>query len=81
MRRIEVLAVEDASSDLFHLTNVLDDMGVEHSLSVADDGERAVDFLLKRGTYAEAPTPDLVLLDVHLPLLNGLEVLCACPLE
>jgi hypothetical protein len=42
MRRIEVLAVEDASSDLFHLTNVLDDMGVEHSLSVADDGERAV---------------------------------------
>ncbi len=79
MRRIEVLAVEDSSSDLFQLKRVLSEIGVEHSLSVADDGQRAVDFLLKRGPYAEAPTPDLILLDVHLPLLNGLEILRTVP--
>ena len=79
MRLIEVLAVEDNSADLFGLKSVLAETGVEHRLSVADNGERAVSFLLKKGEYAQAPTPDLILPDVHLPVLNGFEVLREVP--
>ena len=79
MRRIEVLAVEDNPPDLFWLKGVLNETGVEHRLSVVDDGKRALSYLLKKGEYAEAPTPDLILLDVHLPLLSGFEVLREVP--
>ena len=79
MRRIEVLAVEDSSPDLFRLKTVLSETGVEHHLSVVDDGKRALSYLLKKDEYAEAPTPDLILLDVHLPRLTGFEVLREVP--
>jgi CheY-like chemotaxis protein len=49
------------------------------SFSSVSDGEGAVDFLLKRGQRSEAPTPDLIFLDVHLPLLDGIEVLRQIP--
>jgi len=76
---LNILVVEDSSHDLFWLKQVLDDVGIEHALSVADDGQRAVDFLCKRGEFAHAPTPDLILLDVHLPSLTGVEVLRSVP--
>ena len=41
------------------------------------DGEQALDFLLRRGTHATAPRPDLVLLDLKLPRLHGFAVLDA----
>jgi len=44
---------------------------------VVTDGEQAVDFLLGRGAWAGAPWPDVVLLDIQLPKLNGFEVLKA----
>lgn len=74
-----VLVVEDNSSDLFWLKKVLGDVGIDHALSVADDGQRAVEFLCRRGEFANAPTPDLILLDVHLPSLTGVEVLRSVP--
>lgn len=79
MRRIHLLAVEDNWADVHWLKMILDRMGVVYSLSVVTDGEKAVDFLLKRGAYTEAPDPDLVLLDLNLPKLNGVEVLRAVP--
>jgi len=79
MKRIEVLAVEDNSADLFWLKSILREIGVEHRLSVAVDGLQAVNFLLKRGDYAESPTPDLIFLDVHTPMLTGPEVLRQIP--
>src|SRR5437762_10862326 len=79
MRQVELLAVEDNSTDLFWLKEVLNQIGLPHALSVAEDGVRAVKFLLKQGEYAQAPTPDLILLDFHLPILTGLEVLHQVP--
>jgi CheY-like chemotaxis protein len=72
---LNILVVEDNSADLFWLKKVLEEVGLAYALSVADDGQRAVDFLCKRGEFATAPTPDLILLDVHLPSLTGVEVL------
>ena len=75
MRTVQVLMVEDNSADRFWLEYVLKSLRLDCSFSSVADGESAVDFLLKRGKHAGAPTPDLIFLDVHLPLLNGIEVL------
>lgn len=78
-RKIEVLIVEDDSADRFWLEYALKMMGPNYSLSAVSDGREAVDFLLKRGAYADAPTPDLIFLDLHLPVLDGAEVLGQIP--
>lgn len=46
-----------------------------HDLSVAGDGEEAMDFLCRRGAHSGAPVPDLILLDLNLPKKDGREVL------
>jgi CheY-like chemotaxis protein len=79
MRIAEILMVEDNSADRFWLEYVLKSLSADCSFSSVADGESAVDFLLKRGKHAEAPTPDLIFLDVHLPKLNGIEVLRQVP--
>jgi CheY-like chemotaxis protein len=79
VRRIELLAIEDSPTDLFWLSAVLARLGIVYSLSTVDTGEQAVNFLLKRREFTEAPTPDLVLLDMHLPILTGIEVLHEVP--
>jgi CheY-like chemotaxis protein len=79
MHPITVLVVEDNDADIYYLQNVLDRMGVTYSLHVVKDGESAVTFLLKRAHCAQAPDPDLIFLDLHLPKLSGMEVLEALP--
>lgn len=79
MRRIRLLAVEDNYADIHWLKMILDRMGLVYSLSVVTDGEKAVDFLLKRDVFDKAPDPDLILLDLNLPKLGGIDVLRAVP--
>jgi len=79
MRRIQVLAIEDNSADVFWLETVLNDVGLDHALSVAEDGAQGLDFLLKCGEFETAPTPDIIFLDSNLPRLNGAEVLRKVP--
>ena len=54
-----------------------EDNKVRNRLSVVSDGVSALEFLRKEGQYADAPTPDLVLLDLNLPRMDGREVLQA----
>ena len=75
MRKLEVLAIEDNPADLACLEFVLEEIGLQCRLWPASDGEQALDYLLKRGSCVEAPAPDLIFLDVHLPKLNGIEIL------
>jgi CheY-like chemotaxis protein len=79
MKQIEVLIVEDNAADRFWLEYVLQICGLNCAFSAVDHGEEAVDFLLKRGKYLRAPTPDLIFLDVHLPILDGIEILRKVP--
>jgi len=79
MRRIQLLVAEDNYADVYWLKMLLDQMGVVYALSVVTDGESAKEFLLKRGQYEGTPDPDLILLDLNLPRLTGVDVLRQVP--
>lgn len=75
MQCIELLVAEDNDADVYWLKMVLDECGVVYHMTVVEDGEKARDYIMRRGQYADAPEPDLILLDINLPRLTGLEVL------
>lgn len=74
-RAVEILLVEDSPADIELTREALQDSKLANNLHVVTDGEAAMAFLHKRGTYATVPTPDLILLDLNLPKKNGREVL------
>ncbi|TDD46840.1 response regulator [Nonomuraea terrae] len=74
-RPIEVLLVEDDQGDILLTREAFDLNKVRNRLSVVNDGEQAMAFLRREGGYADAPRPDLILLDLNLPRMGGLEVL------
>lgn len=74
-RPIEILLVEDNPGDVRLTREAMRESSIANNLSVVANGEEAIDFLDKRGAYAHAPVPDLVLLDLNLPKISGLEVL------
>jgi two-component system, chemotaxis family, response regulator Rcp1 len=73
-RPVEILLVEDNEADARYLQEVLSDIALPTSLYVVEDGQPALAFLRKHGPYVQAPTPDLVLLDLFLPVLSGQDV-------
>lgn len=74
---IDILLVEDNPGDVRLTQEAFKDGMLRNNLHVAMDGEQAMDFLYRRGQFAEAPRPDLILLDLNLPKMNGREVLAA----
>ena len=72
---IEILLVEDNPGDVELTREALEGAKVHNRLHVAEDGEAAVDFLYRRGEFAAAPRPDLILLDLNLPKKDGRQVL------
>ena len=72
---IEVLLVEDSPGDVRLTREAFKDAKVHISLHVAADGAKAMAFLKREGEYANAPRPDLILLDLNLPKKDGREVL------
>jgi CheY-like chemotaxis protein len=72
---IEILMVEDNPGDVRLTVEALQEAKVANHLSVVSDGVEAMDFLRRRGRYADAPRPGLVLLDLNLPRKDGREVL------
>lgn len=75
LRPIEILLVEDSPGDVRLTQEILKDGKVHNHLSVVEDGAQAIAFLRKQEPYANAPQPDLILLDLNLPKINGQEVL------
>ena len=74
-RPMEVLLVEDSLMFARILMGALTQNSVKHRLTWLTDGVTALDFLYRRGMYARAPRPDLILLDLGLPEKDGREVL------
>ena len=72
---IEVLLVEDSPGDVRLTQEAFRDSGKPVRLHLASDGIEAMAFLERRGVYADAPRPDLILLDLNLPKMDGREVL------
>jgi chemotaxis family two-component system response regulator Rcp1 len=72
---IEVLLVEDSPGDVRLTLEAFKDAKVHINLHVASDGAEAMAFLGREGEHANAPRPDLILLDLNLPKKDGREVL------
>jgi CheY-like chemotaxis protein len=73
-----ILIVEDTEDDVFFLKRALKDSGIEHPFNVVVDGQQALDYFQGKGEYADRskhPLPFLVLLDLKLPYVMGLDVL------
>ena len=74
-RPARVLLVEDNEADVRLTREALREAGDDVRLSAVGDGEQALRYLRREEGFADAPLPDLVLLDLNLPRKNGLEVL------
>ncbi|MBN1779598.1 response regulator [bacterium] len=72
---IDILLVEDNPGDIRLTQEAFKDGKVRNNLFIAHDGIEALDFLHQQGKFADAPRPDLILLDLNLPKKDGREVL------
>lgn len=70
-----ILLVEDNPGDIRLTQEALKESNLDIHLDVVSDGEQAVDFLSRKGKYADAVRPSVILLDLNLPKKNGIEVL------
>ncbi len=75
LRAIEILMVEDNPGDVRLTREALKGGKVLNQLHVVEDGVAALDFLYRRPPHQNAPRPDLILLDLNLPKMDGREVL------
>ena len=76
-RLVEILLVEDNEGDVRLTREALKEGRIRNRLHVVIDGEQALAFLKRQGEYSDAPRPDLILLDLNLPRLDGKEVLAS----
>ncbi|THF70262.1 response regulator [Deinococcus sp. Arct2-2] len=81
MKSIEILLVEDNPADVMLTEEAFTEADFPHQLHVAKDGVEALRFLRREGPYTEKPTPDVILLDLNMPRMSGLEVLDVLKLD
>ena len=74
-RVVDILLVEDDAGDELITREAFADNKIKNTLHVARDGQEGLDFLYRRGIHADAPTPDLILLDLNLPKYDGRQLL------
>jgi two-component system response regulator len=72
---VDILLVEDNPDHVELILKALRNNNILNEVHVASNGEEALDFLYQRGNYADAPRPGLILLDIKLPGVDGIEVL------
>ena len=76
LKPVQILLVEDNPDDVEITRRALSLGRIANDLHVTRDGQEALDFLFRQGQYgADTPRPDLILLDLNLPKVNGIEVL------
>ena len=72
---VSILLVEDNAADVFFVREALRSEGIDTDLIVAQDGEKAVEFIKSAEDSRDAPCPQVILLDLNLPGMDGREVL------
>ncbi len=70
-----ILLVEDNEGDILLTQEAFEESRIKTAISITKNGREALDFVFKRGAFSEAKTPDLILLDINLPIYSGHEVL------
>jgi len=74
---MKILLVEDNEGDILLTQEALYESNPATQLHIVRDGEAALDFIFKRGRYKEEESPELIILDINIPRMNGHEVLKA----
>lgn len=75
MNTVRILLAEDNPGDILLVEQALDEYQVPHELHVVRDGDEALAFVARMGTAGGVPCPDLMLLDLNLPKVDGPEIL------
>jgi CheY-like chemotaxis protein len=75
LKPVRILLVEDNEGDIVLTKDAFEESKIRTNISVARNGGDALDFLFKRGAFTEAERPDLILLDINIPVYSGHEVL------
>src|SRR5882757_7625691 len=75
MKEIHILLVDDNEGDILLTREALEDAKIVNRISVAHDGIEAIRFLRGASPFTHRDTPDLILLDINLPKMDGKEVL------
>ena len=75
MREVNILLVEDNEGDIILTTEAFKDMKLENKIDVVRNGEEALRFLKKQGQFTDATTPQMILMDINLPGMDGKQLL------
>ena len=75
LKQAHILLVEDNEGDILLTLDAFEECKVLTEISVARNGQEALDFLFKRGAFVDSKRPDLILLDINIPIYNGHQVL------
>jgi CheY-like chemotaxis protein len=77
VRSLQILVVDDDDADALMIEEALDAAGPQTSVTRVVDGREALDYLNREGAYPDARRPDLILLDLNMPRMDGRETLAA----
>lgn len=75
MKEVHILLVEDNEGDIVLTLEAFDESKLKTKISVVKNGKDAIDFLFNREKFKDVDKPDLILLDLNLPIFSGMEVL------
>lgn len=75
MPDIQILLVEDNPGDVLLTVRALKKMSLPHKVHIVDNGGEALAFLKREGDHADAPVPDMILMDINLPDMEGYDVI------
>ena len=75
MKESHILLVEDNEGDIVLAIEAFEETNINSKISVVKNGRDALDFLLRRRGFEDVDKPDLILLDLNIPIFNGLDVL------
>lgn len=75
MKTAHILLVEDNEGDIMLTQEAFEESKIKTHISVVKNGKDALDFLYRRNGFEDAESPDIILLDINIPIFNGHEVL------